>query len=224
LRSFYGLARRQVKETVRAEVDAGGGVTLSSFERPRRNHHRRVDIVVREHVDTRWQDPDKLMPPGAKTRENVHSRVVRDVARQRLAFPNEKFPSLRTHVNVPEPALVVRSAEGAELAPDIVVAESPENRPRILAAIETVDTVTGEQAQACWLPFSQVPDTTFYLYVPSGFAVEARRLLKRHRIKGARLHTWRYVTGLDTLDITDTDYGGILELLLPPFLVRRRAS
>ena len=178
--------------------------------------------MVREHVDTRWQDPDKLMPPSAKTRESIHSRVVRDVAQQRLAFPNEEFPSLRAHVNVPQPALVIRAADGTELVPDIVVAESPGNRPRILAAVETVDTVTDEQARARWLPSSRVPETTFYLYVPCGFAVEARRLLKKHRIKRARLRTWRYVTGLDTLDITDIDYGGILELLVPPFLMRRR--
>lgn len=179
--------------------------------------------MVREHVDTRWQDPDRLMPPGAKTRETTHSRVVRDIARQRLAFPNDEFPSLRAHVNVPEPALVIRSAEGAELVPDIVVAEYPGNRPRILAAVETVDTVTDEQARTRWLPFSQVPETAFCLYVPSGFAVEARALLKKRRIKRARLRTWRYVTGLDTLDITDIDYGGILELFLPPFLLSRRA-
>jgi hypothetical protein len=168
--------------------------------------------VVREHVDTRWQDPDKLMPPSAKTREGTHSRVVRDVAQQRLAFPNEEFPSLRTHVNVPRPALVIRSAEGAELVPDIVVAESPGNRPRILAAVETVDTVTDEQARARWLPFAQVPDTTFYLYVPSGFAAEARGLLKKHRIKGAAARlALRHRAG--HARHADTDYGGILSSL-----------
>jgi hypothetical protein len=31
------------------------------------------------------------------------------------------------------------------------------------------------------------------------------------------------VTGQDVMDITDIDYGGILELLLPPFLLRRRS-
>jgi hypothetical protein len=177
--------------------------------------------VVREHVDSRWQDPDKLMPPNAKTRESVHSRVVRDIAQQRLAFPNEEFPALRTHVNAPEPALVIRSAEVAGLVPDVVVSESPGDRARILVAVETVDTVTDEQARGRWLPFSQVPDTTFHLYVPSGFAAEARGLLKRRHIKRVRLRTWRYVTGLDTLDITEIDYGGIWELLLPPFLMRR---
>jgi hypothetical protein len=184
--------------------------------------------VVREHIDTRWEDPDKLMPPGSKTRENIHLRVVKDIAQQRLAFPNDEFPSLSTHVNVPQPAFVIRAApaagaaDGAELVPDIVVAESPGNRPCILAAVETVDTVTDEQATGCWLPFSQVPDTTFYLYVPVGLAVEAKRLLKKHRIKKVGLRTWRYVTGQEALDVTDIDYGGILELLLPPFLVRRR--
>jgi len=103
------------------------------------------------------------------------------------------------------------------------VAEAASGSPRILAAVETADTVTDEQAAGRWLPFSRVPDAIFCLYVPSGFAAEARRLLKRHRIKKAGLRTWRYVTGLDALDITDIDYGGILELLLPPFLRRRRS-
>ena len=178
--------------------------------------------MVREHVDTRWLDPDKLMPPSVKTRETIRSRVVADIAQQRLAFPNEESPSLRTHVNVPEPSFVVRAADGTELVPDIVVAEAASGSPRILAAVETVDTVTDEQAAGRWLPFSRVPDATFHLYVPSGFAAEAKRLLKKHGIKKAGLRTWRYVTGLDCLDITEVDYGGILELLLPPFLLRRR--
>jgi len=67
-----------------------------------------------------------------------------------------------------------------------------------------------------------VPDTTFYVYVPAGFVVEARRLLKKHRIKKVALRTWRYMTGQDVLDITNVDYGSVLELLLPPFLVRGR--
>jgi hypothetical protein len=178
--------------------------------------------MVREHLDTRWLDPDKLMPPSDKTREAVHSRVVADIAQQRLAFPNAESPALRTHVNVPEATFTVRAADGSDLVPDIVVAEDASGSPRILAAVETADTVTDEQATARWLPFSRVPDATFHLYVPSGFAAEAKRLLKKHRIKNAALHTWRHVTGLDALDVTDIDYGGILELLLPPFLLRRR--
>jgi len=179
--------------------------------------------VVREHVDTRWLDPDKLMPPSVKTREELRSRVVKDIAEQRLAFPNDESPSLQTHVNVPEPAFLIGAADGSELVPDIVVAEAASGSPRILAAVETADTVTDEQAAGRWLPFSRVPDAAFHLYVPSGFAAEAKRLLKKHGIKRVRLRTWRYVTGLETLGITDIDYGGILELLLPPFLLRRRS-
>jgi len=179
--------------------------------------------MVREHVETRWLDPDKLMPPSVKTREELRSRVAKDIAQRRLAFPNEESPSLRTHVNVPEATFVIRAAGGTELAPDIVVAESASGSPRILAAVETADTVTDEQAAGRWLPFSRVPDATFHLYVPSGFAAEAKKLLKKHGIRRAGLRTWRYVTGLDSLDITEVDYGGILELLLPPFLLRRRS-
>ena len=178
--------------------------------------------MVREHVETRWQDPDKLMPPSDKTREATHARVVKDIAVKLLAFPNDESPSLSTHVNVPEPAFPIRAADGTELAPDIVVAEAGSGSPRILAAVETADTVTDDQAAGRWLPFSRVPDATFQLYVPSGFAAEARRLLKKHRIKSAGLHTWRYVAGQEVLDITDIDYGSLLERLLPPFLLRRR--
>lgn len=177
--------------------------------------------MVREHVDYRWEDPDKLMPPNAKTRGETLSRVVKDIATECLTFPDDDFPMLRTHVNVPEPALVVTTAD-IELAPEIVVAEFPGDRPRILAAVETVDTVTADQAATRWLPFSRVPDTTFQLYVPSGFAAEAKRLLRRHGIRRARLRTWRYVTGLEALDITEIGYGGLLEMLLPPFVLRRR--
>jgi hypothetical protein len=177
--------------------------------------------MVREHVDTRWLDPHKLMPPSVKTREETRSRVVMDIAQQRLVFPSREFPSLRTYVNVPEPTFVVRAADGAELVPDIVVAESDSGRPRILAAVETMDTVTEEQATGRWRPFSRVRHTAFHLYVPSGFAAEAKRLLKKRRVKKAALRTWRYMTGQDALDITDIDYGGMLELLLPPFLLPR---
>jgi hypothetical protein len=180
--------------------------------------------MVREHIDTRWLDPDKLMPPSDKTRESIHARVVADIAQQRLAFPNEQFPSLRTHVNVPEPTFPIRGPDGSELVPDIVVAESADGALRILAAVETADTVTDEQAVGRWLPFSEVADVAFHLYVPSGLAAEAKRLLKKHRIRKAALRTWRYVTGQDALDITDIDYGGILELLLPPFMLRRRGQ
>ena len=142
--------------------------------------------MVRERIDARWQDPDKLMPPSAKTRDETRSRVVKDIAQQRLAFPNDEFPSLQTHVNVPEPAFAVRGADGSELAPDIVVAEAASASPRILAAVETADTVTDEQAAGRWLPFSRLPGATFHLYVPSGFAAEAKRLLQR-LTEGTRL-------------------------------------
>jgi hypothetical protein len=178
--------------------------------------------VLRERVDSRWQDPDKLMPPSDKTREATHARVVADIARQRLAFPNDESPSLQTHVNVPETSLSIRAAGGGELTPDIVVAEAAGGGPRIVAAVETADTVTDEQAAGRWLPFSRVRDAAFHLYVPSGFAADARKLLKKHRIKNAGLHTWRYVAGQEMLDITDIDYGSLLERLLPPFLLRRR--
>ena len=178
--------------------------------------------MVREHIDSRWEDPDRLMPPSAKTRQETHVRVVRDIAEDRLTFPDDEFPLMRTHVNVPEPSLALPDGSGVEAVPDIVVAEFPGDRPRILVAVETADTVTDEQAAGRWLPFSRVPETAFHLYVPSGFAAEAKRLLKKHGVKKVRLRTWRYVAGLKVLDIASIHYGSIRSAFLPPFLQGRR--
>src|SRR3990170_2062133 len=125
--------------------------------------------MLREKVEQRWQEPDRLWEASAKTREEAHLRVARDVAAQRFAFPTPEFSSLRTYLNEPEPTLVIRTPDGRELAPDIVVAEWARNIPKSLAEVETRDTVTEESAEAKWRPYSQVPDTTFYLYVPSGY-------------------------------------------------------
>ena len=177
--------------------------------------------MLRERVQQRWQEPDAIWTPSAKTLEETHLRVAKDVAAQRLSFPTTEFPSFRTYVNVPEPALVIRTAGGQELAPDIVVAEWPRNVPKILAEVETVEAVTEESAEGKWRPGSEVPGTTFYLYVPSGYGTRAKAILKKLKIKGVGLRTWRYVTGQETLDITEMDYGSLLTLLLPPFLLNR---
>ena len=177
--------------------------------------------MLREKVEQRWQDPDKIWPASPKSKEEAHLRVARDIAAHRLSFPTPEFPAFRTHLNVPEPALVIRTTDGHELAPDIVVAEFPRNVPKILAEVETVDTVTEEQAETKWRPCSQVPGTTFCLYVPSGYGSQARAILKKLKIKKVGLRTWRYVAGQEALDITELDYGGLPELLLPPFLLNR---
>ncbi len=177
--------------------------------------------MLRDKVQQRWQDPDALLPASAKTREEAHLRAIKDIVARRFGFPTPEFSSFRTYLNEPEPALVIRTADGRELAPDIVVAEWPRNIPRILAEVEMADTVTEEEAEQEWLPYSQVPGATFYLYVPSGYGSQARDILRKLKIRKARLRTWRYVTGQEALDITDMDYGGLLELLLPPFLLNR---
>ncbi len=177
--------------------------------------------MLRERVEQRWQDPDTLLPASPRTRGETHLRVIQDIAAQRFGFPTAEFPSYRTYVNEPEPTLVIRTADGRELTPDIVVAEARSNVPKILAEVETTDTVTEEEAEKEWRPYSQVPGAAFYLYVPAGYGVRAREILKKLKISSAGLRTWRYVTGQDALDITDMGYGGLLELLLPPFMLNR---
>jgi hypothetical protein len=113
---------------------------------------------------------------------------------------------------------------GEELAPDIVVVDSAQqNAVRLLAEVETADSMTEEEGRREWLPYSRVADANFFLYVPTGHAGEAKRILKKVGARRVRLRTWRYITGLDTLDITDVPYGlPGLGALMPPFLLRRR--
>jgi len=156
---------------------------------------------VRERVDERWSDPEQLLRPNAKSFREAHLAAVRSIAAQLYAFPTDEFPHFRTFVNEPEPEQKVVTNYGRELTPDIVVLEWPEKLPRIVAEVLTADMLTLENAQEVWAIEAQLANTQFYLYVPSGHAMEAKKLLKKARIKDVKLRTWRNITGLNTVDV-----------------------
>ncbi len=178
---------------------------------------------MRERVEYRWEDPEKLLKPAAKSRRELHLRVVRDIAAQRFAFPTPQYPSYRAYLNEPEPTMPVQTGS-EQLVPDIVVVDSAgQNAARLLVDVETAESVTEERGRQEWLPSSRVAGADFFLYVPAGHAGEAKRILRQLGVKRVRLCTWRYITGLDTIDLTDVRYGPLgLEALMPPFLLRRR--
>jgi hypothetical protein len=178
---------------------------------------------MREHVEHRWEGADKLLQAAPKTRNALHLKVIRDIAAERFGFPTEQHPTFRTFVNEPEPTMVVEMGED-RLTPDIVVMDSAKrNAVRLLAEVETADSVDEDHGRREWLPYSRVADANFFLYVPAGHAEETKRILRKLHVKRVRLRTWRYVTGLDKLDITDVRYGPPgLDALVPPFLLRRR--
>ncbi len=167
-------------------------------------------------IDTRWTDVDKMLQPAPKSHEELHERAVQDIAQARFEFPTPEFASYRTYVNVPEAMVLVTSEAGDELKPDIAVVDTPGNVLKILAHVETGDTVTEESAKESWLPFSELPGAAFYLYVPVGYGAAAKRICKKLGIDVYGFRTWRYVPqGVEINEISEPPE--ILHALMPPF-------
>ena len=157
------------------------------------------------------------MPPR-DTRARLRLRAVQEIARERFPFPNERYPQLKTFVNEPERTMGV--AVGRDVVyPDIVVLQWPEKITQMVAQVEASNTVTEQQALDEWLPCSLAGP--LYLFVPVGYAQEAKRLCRRYRIALVGLRTWRYMVGFRELEITDIETASEgLDALLPGFLAR----
>jgi hypothetical protein len=147
---------------------------------------------------------------------------VQEIARERFAFPNERYPHLKTFVNEPGRTMGV-TVDKDVLYPGIVVLQWPEKITQMVAQVEAAGTVTEQQALDEWLPHSLAGP--LYLFVPVGYAQEAKRICRRFRIRVVGLRTWRYMVGIRDLEITDIETAAEgLEALLPAFLVRLLAQ
>jgi len=167
------------------------------------------------------QATESTMPPR-ETRERLRLRAVQEIARQRFPFPNERYPHLKTFVNEPERTMGV-TVDKEVLYPDIVVLQWPEKMTQMVAQVEAASAVTEQQALDEWLPYSLAGP--LYLFVPVGYAQEAKRLRRRFRIDVVGLRTWRFMVGYRGLEITDIETAPDgLEALLPGFLARLLAK
>ena len=167
-------------------------------------------------LEERWTDIDKLLQPAPTSTQELHERAVQDIAQARFEFPTPELPSYRSFVNVPDVTLPVTDESGNQLVPDIVVVDTPGNILRILAQVETGDTVTEQRAREVWLPFSRLPDAAFYLFVPVGYGAIAKRICKQLGLDVYGYRTWRYVPqGMEINDISEPP--GIIHALMPPF-------
>ena len=167
-------------------------------------------------LEERWTDIDKLLQPAPTSTQELHERAVQDIAQARFEFPTPELPSYRSFVNVPDVTLPVTDESGNQLVPDIVVVDTPGNILRILAQVETGDTVTEQRAREVWLTFSRLPDAAFYLFVPVGSGAIAKRICKQLGLDVYGYRTWRYVPqGMEINDISEPP--GIIHALMPPF-------
>ena len=128
--------------------------------------------------------------PVKYLRDQRHTATVAEIAASRFPFPSEEHPELETLRNNPEPSMSVGEWEGEPLYPDIVVVRRPGQWLQFVAQVETADTMTDEQAQKKWLPYSKMGD--LLLYVPAGQVQQAKRLCRKHGISYKCIRTWRY--------------------------------
>jgi hypothetical protein len=165
--------------------------------------------------------PAAYVPPTyasrTASRQLLHDKALKDIARLRFAFPTEKYRDYKTYVNHPARAMGVELPNGLVAYPDIVVVQHPENNCRIVAEVETNETVNEAVARWEWLPYADL--APLYLYVPVGKGDDALNLCRQMDIPVVGIRTWRYIAGYDEPEINDhyTVPSGP-EDLLPKFL------
>lgn len=149
--------------------------------------------------------PVAYVPPTyalrTEARELIHDRALQDIARLRFGFPTEKYRDYKTYVNHPVRTMGVDMGDGRVAYPDIVVVQHPENNAKIVAEVETNETVREAVARFEWLPYSEL--APLYLYVPVGKGDETLRLCRAFGIPVVGIRTWRYVAGYDDPEIND---------------------
>lgn len=165
--------------------------------------------------------PAAYVPPTyasrTASRQLIHDRALKDIARLRFAFPTEKYRDYKTYVNDPARTMGVEMENGLVAYPDIVVVQHPENNCKIVAEVETNETVNEAVARWEWLPYADL--APLYLYVPVGKGDDALNLCRQLEIPVVGIRTWRYIAGYDEPEINDhhTVPSGP-EDLLPKFL------
>jgi hypothetical protein len=133
-------------------------------------------------------------------RDQRHDGTVAEIAKLKFPFPNAEYPDLETLLNEPTPVISISEDGQPPLFPDIVVVRRPGVWLKMMAEVETADTVTDESARDEWLPFSKIGD--LFIYVPYGCVQETKRLCKKYGVKPKGIRTWRFrpVWGLEVAE------------------------
>lgn len=149
--------------------------------------------------------PVAYVPPTfairSEARQTIHARALRDIARLRFGFPTERYGDYKTYLNHPRRAMGVQMADGRVAYPDIVVVQHPENNARIVAEVETNETVREAVARFEWAPYAQL--APLYLYVPVGKGDEALDLCRKLDVRVVGVRTWRYIAGYEDPEINN---------------------
>ena len=149
--------------------------------------------------------PRAYVPPTAalrsESRQITHGRAIADIAKTRFGFPTVKYRDYKTHVNHPTRAMGIQMPDGSVAYPDIVVVQHPENNARIVAEVESNESIRESVAVYEWGPYAEL--APLYLYVPVGKGDEALELCRRFEVPVVGIRTWRYNPGQDEIEIND---------------------
>ena len=178
----------------------------------------KADPVARFAATVRAALPQSLLlgrvrPPGqprpyepriatlSESRAAAHARAAKDITEARFGFPTDRYRDYKTYSNTPQRSMGVAMPDDAVAYPDIVVVQNPENFAKIIAEVETAETVSEEVALRRWLPFAEL--APLYLYVPVGEGDLARKLCRDIKVPVVGIRTWRYTVGVDQIEIND---------------------
>lgn len=149
--------------------------------------------------------PSAYIPATAalrsEARDVVHAKAVNDIANERFSFPTDKYPHFKTYVNAPGRTMGVEMEDGRVAYPDIVVVQHPENYTKIIAQVETNETIREGVAVHEWAPYAEL--APLYLYVPVGKANDALKLCRQLEVPVVGVRTWRYIVGYEEPEIND---------------------
>ncbi len=149
--------------------------------------------------------PRAYVPPTAalrsESRQITHDRALADIAKARFGFPTDRYRDYKTYVNHPTRTMGIQMPDGIVAYPDVVVVQHPENNARIVAEVETNESVRESVAVYEWGPYAEL--APLYLYVPVGKGDEALTLCRRFEVPVVGIRTWRYNPGQDEIEIND---------------------
>ena len=124
-----------------------------------------------------------------KITPELHDKAVQQIAEMMFTFPNAEFtpgvfhPSWVTYTNVPKRQMPVPHHWMDDLYPDIVIVDAERcNVPRVIAEVETEDTISLEKAiQPKWKP-DMDECSILYVFVPEGCARRTAKMLLDYKV------------------------------------------
>ncbi len=111
------------------------------------------------------------------------------VVKLRFGFPDNDHPSWKTYLNEPNQTMGIKK-NSESVYPDIVVVDTSKDQVAMIGEVETATTID-QGGAAQWKEYS-VLCSTFYLYVPDGYAPQTKELLRTNGISVTGLRTYSY--------------------------------